>query len=238
MRIRYAWIGILVALVVPALPAPAANQTVTTGDFDFKPASVTVVQGESVTWKNSSGGFHNVHFDDNSFVKPSPPSVDVWSVSHTFNTAGTFRYYCEIHGGPNGEGMSGTVTVLAPEGGPGPLATDKTPPNLQLAGARTQRVLRQRAVRLGVTVDEGSVVLARGTISVPGAGKVVRTKTATRHLRPRTKATLKLKLSGAALRSLRHALAQRPRLTAKVSVTARDAAGNFRSAKRTVKLKR
>jgi LPXTG-motif cell wall-anchored protein len=33
--------------------------------------------------------------------------------SHTFDTAGTFRYYCKIHGAPGGIGMSGTVTVLA-----------------------------------------------------------------------------------------------------------------------------
>ena len=37
----------------------------------------------------------------------------------TFTTPGTFRYYCQVHGGPNGVGMSGTVTVN-PTGYPRP----------------------------------------------------------------------------------------------------------------------
>ena len=37
-----------------------------------------------------------------------------WVVSRTFNTPGMYRYYCDLHGGPNGVGMSGTVTVNGP----------------------------------------------------------------------------------------------------------------------------
>jgi plastocyanin len=76
----------------------------------FSPATVTINQGGTVTWHNVSG-LHNVHFDDNSFVMPASPSSSTWTVSRTFNTTGTFRYYCEIHGGPGGVGMSGTVVV-------------------------------------------------------------------------------------------------------------------------------
>ena len=32
---------------------------------------------------------------------------------YTFNTVGTFDYYCSAHGGPNGVGMSGIVTVVS-----------------------------------------------------------------------------------------------------------------------------
>lgn len=35
------------------------------------------------------------------------------SYSHTFNTSEVVRYYCRYHGGPNGQGMSGTITVTA-----------------------------------------------------------------------------------------------------------------------------
>ena len=66
-----------------------------------------------VTWNNGSG-LHNVHFDDNSFDMPPSPSSSAWSVSRTFTSPGTFRYYCEAHGGPNGVGMSGTVWVNGP----------------------------------------------------------------------------------------------------------------------------
>jgi plastocyanin len=114
MRVRCLWIGILLALLVPAVPAPAANQTVTATSFStFSPATVTVNTGDMVTW-NNGGGVHNVHFDDNSFDMPPTATSGAWSVSRTFNSPGTFRYYCEAHGGPNGSGMSGTVWVNGP----------------------------------------------------------------------------------------------------------------------------
>ena len=114
MRIRCVWIGVLVALLVPAVPALAANQTVTATNLNtFSPKTVVVNTGDMVTW-NNGGGFHNVHFDDNSFDMPASPSSAAWSVSRTFTSPGTFRYYCEAHGGPNGSGMSGTVWVNGP----------------------------------------------------------------------------------------------------------------------------
>jgi len=242
MRVRCLWIGILAAFLAPAVPARAANQTVTaTASNEFTPAAVTVLQGESVTWTNS-GGFHNVRFDDGSFTQPGMPEPAPWTVTvaRSFNNVGTFRYECEAHA----PGMSGTVTVQAPgttpvpgPAGPQPVSADKTAPGLKLGGQPTQRVLRQRAVRVRVEVDEGSTVVASGTVAVPGAAKVLRLKKATRHLAARAKATLKLRLSKQTLRALRRAFAKRPRLTARVTVTARDSAGNVSSAKRKVRLK-
>jgi plastocyanin len=114
-------VAIVVVSALLAAPAHAANQTVTVGSGcanTFTQAAVTVLLGESVTWNNQCG-FHNVHFDDGSFVQPSPPQSAPWTVSRTFTNTGTFRYYCEVHGGPNGTGMSGTVTVN-PSGFPRP----------------------------------------------------------------------------------------------------------------------
>ena len=114
MRVRYLTVGLVAALLlVPIGPAWAANQTVTalgTPIPAFSPKTVTVNQGEMVTWNNGNG-VHNVHFDDNSYVMPPTAQSGAWSVSRTFNTPGTFRYYCDLHGGPNGSGMSGTVWV-------------------------------------------------------------------------------------------------------------------------------
>jgi hypothetical protein len=73
---------------------------------------VTLTQGESVTWNNVSGT-HNVHFDDNSFDEPPSPLSGPWSRSRQFVDVGTFNYYCDLHGGPGGVGMSGSVTVTA-----------------------------------------------------------------------------------------------------------------------------
>jgi plastocyanin len=115
-----------------AAPAPAANQTVSaTGANQFTPKNVTLNQGEVVTW-NNTGGVHNVHFDDGSFDMPASPSSGWSGVMRTFSAPGTFRYYCELHGGPNGVGMSGTVTV----NGPGyPRPRGATPLRASLAPA-------------------------------------------------------------------------------------------------------
>src|SRR5262245_518960 len=141
MRVRVLWVGILAALVVPTAPAFAANQTVKATDFVFTPANVAVVQGESVTWTNG-GGTHNVFFEDGSFDMPALPDSTPWSVSRTFNSLGTFKYYCEAH---QLDGMVGTVTVRAPgtappPGGTQPVSGDRTAPALKLSGPKRQKV--------------------------------------------------------------------------------------------------
>ena len=79
----------------------------------FSPKDVTINTGDMVTW-NNGGGAHNVHFDDNSFTQPPAPQSGAWTASRTFGSPGMFRYYCDLHGAPNGAGMSGTVSVNGP----------------------------------------------------------------------------------------------------------------------------
>ena len=107
-------IGVFGAALLAAAPALAANQTVSaTPGLQFTPSTVVINQGDTVTW-NNAGGLHNVHFDDNSYDMPATPSTAAWSVNRTFTAPGMFRYYCEVHGGPNGSGMSGVVWVDGP----------------------------------------------------------------------------------------------------------------------------
>lgn len=107
-------IGVLLAVLGPAASARSANQTVTANSsLQFSPSSVVIDQGDTVTW-NNSGGLHNVHFDDNSYIMPASPSTAAWSVNRTFTSPGMFRYYCQVHGSPNGGGMSGIVWVNGP----------------------------------------------------------------------------------------------------------------------------
>jgi plastocyanin len=102
----------ILAVLAGAAPALAANAAVTTSGNSFSPAGVTISAGEKVTWTNPSQGQHNVHFEDNQFDVPADPS-GTWppDVSRTFSGPGSYAYYCELHGGPGGSGMSGTVTV-------------------------------------------------------------------------------------------------------------------------------
>ncbi len=121
-----------------AVPASAADQSVTAGpEFDFSPADVTIDLGDTVTWEQSGIFPHNVRFDDGSFEEPADPTSTPWTADRTFDAPGTFRYYCEQHGGPNGEGMSGTVKVRDATG-----QVPVMPPGLE-ARARDEQTLER-----------------------------------------------------------------------------------------------
>ncbi len=105
------WLLAVLAVFL-AVPARGANVDVTVGGAAtvFTPATVNIQTGDSVTWRNA-GGSHNVRADDNTFSNGL--SDIAWTFVHTFNTAGTFAYYCDNHGAPGGLGMAGVVHVTA-----------------------------------------------------------------------------------------------------------------------------
>lgn len=86
-----------------------ASNTVSLGTRTFSPSSLTVQRGASVRWTNSTSISHTITPDN-------PGQAGVWSsvimnnlgqeFSHTFNTAGTFKYHCSLHAG-----MEGTIVV-------------------------------------------------------------------------------------------------------------------------------
>lgn len=114
MRLRVC-VSVLAAGLISCPAALANNQAVTVSSNVFTPSTVTVFQGEKVTWSNT-GGSHNVKLDDGTFTQPPSPSSAAWTVSRTFDSPGSFRYYCQAHGGPGGAGMSGIVNVTAATG--------------------------------------------------------------------------------------------------------------------------
>src|SRR5829696_3106765 len=131
-----------------------------------------------------------------------------------------------------------TVPAPAPEVGgggtaPGPLA-DTAPPGLTLAGARRQRVLRQRGVIVFGTSSEAGKLAAAGRVSVPKLAKVYRLKPVSRMVAAGQRTKLYLKLPKKALVALRRALADGKRSTAKLTITATDSAGNRQTATRRV----
>ena len=95
-------------------PPPEAVTVNLLATAQFSPATVHVQVGQAVTWLWAAGATgHNVTPDDEI---PAPESgAALFSAPHsytyTFNQAGTYRYYCLAHGGPNGVGMSGVVIV-------------------------------------------------------------------------------------------------------------------------------
>jgi plastocyanin len=75
----------------------------------FIPAVLKIPVGTTVIWINMDLNQHDVRAEDNSFT--SNLIAGGQTFQFTFKKAGLFPYYCGLHGGPGGKGMSGTVEV-------------------------------------------------------------------------------------------------------------------------------
>ena len=105
----------------PTVPANPPAVTVTTPasqsalitiqNFAFSPSEITVSKGTTVTWKNQDTVAHQVtngatgSFADGTLFK-SPTLPNGGTYSFTFDTPGTYPYFCAIH--PT---MKGTIFV-------------------------------------------------------------------------------------------------------------------------------
>jgi plastocyanin len=110
----------VVAALVMAAPAGAADTTVFVRDNFFDDATVEVFPNDTVTWTHVGTNPHNVIFDDGVRYPPSG-SDTAWSFPRTFTATGTYPYHCSVH-----PGMDGTVTVSTPPADPPP--GDPPPP--------------------------------------------------------------------------------------------------------------
>lgn len=94
----------LAALLLPVL-ASAQTAEVTIQHFTFGPQVLTVKAGTKVTWVNKDIEPHTVVSNDQKFQSEALDTDESFSV--TFDTAGSYGYFCSIH--PH---MTGTVTVV------------------------------------------------------------------------------------------------------------------------------
>jgi plastocyanin len=78
--------------------------TVSIKDFAVSPATLRVTAGDEVTISNDDGAEHTFTLDDGSY--DSGHLASGRSVTHTFDSAGSFSYHCEIH-----TNMKGTIEV-------------------------------------------------------------------------------------------------------------------------------
>jgi len=166
-RLALAFAVALLAIAWPGVSAIAADQSVeATPSNTFDPDTVTINMGDKVTWSSKTGTVnpHNVVADDDSFKGGGSgpnhdPAPGPWTFSHTFNQAGTFRYYCSQHGAPNGVGMSGKVVVINPN--------DTTPPDISSLKAKPSKFCtkkskkcKKRGTRIRFTLSEDAHVKA------------------------------------------------------------------------------
>ncbi len=89
-----------------------------TGDYEFVPSSLTIKQGDSVKWVVTSNKAHEVASGTVIMTEDGMEGVPdgLWetgkmasgSFTYTFNSTGTFPYYCDAH---LDQGMIGSITV-------------------------------------------------------------------------------------------------------------------------------
>ncbi len=75
-------------------------------NFVYQPANIQVRVGTTVTWTNQDSVPHSVTFKNG--MKDSGLLSQGQSFSYTFNTPGTYQYYCTVH-----PYMVATVTVVS-----------------------------------------------------------------------------------------------------------------------------
>ena len=112
-QIRVRSIAVLLVLLLASSAVAAATFNVTVGGNAstdaFMPSTLNIHVGDTVTWTNVGGGFHNVAAPNGAFRNGNPSSSN-WSFSHTFTSVGTVAYQCDVH---VAMGMVGSITVSA-----------------------------------------------------------------------------------------------------------------------------
>jgi plastocyanin len=76
----------------------------------YTPPARIIPAGDTIVWQGDFLG-HPLVSEDGLWATQSSGT----EFSYTFANPGNYRFYCALHGGPGGIGMSGEVTVFAPE---------------------------------------------------------------------------------------------------------------------------
>ncbi len=151
-------------------PAPTTARVGMAGEV-FRPATVSIAPGGSVTWTNDDDRSHTVSSTSNAFDSGSLAPGQTYRRS--FPAAGTFPYLCLIH--PK---MTGTVIVAAPGTTPPPPAPTPVPtPTLAPTPVTTPSPGTIRAIDFAF--QPATLTVAAGSrISFANAGTAPHTMTA------------------------------------------------------------
>ena len=143
----------LTAVVATATAALAAEVAIQ--DFEFRPQTVGVEVGGSVTWTNEDAAPHHATADDGAFDTGTLQPGE--SATVTFEDPGTFPYFCEIHPFMQGEVQVGAQPIPGPTGsGTGTFGTATA-----IAGG-AQESLPQTATPLAVILVTGLAIVGAG----------------------------------------------------------------------------
>lgn len=117
-RLVAALAAVVLATLLAAGSAMAADQDVAISGFSYSPSTVTINVGDTVTWTNSDAQAHTA--TGTGWNTGDLGNGDSGSI--TFAAAGSFDYICGIH-----PAMRGTVAVRAAGGTTPPTDTEPVP---------------------------------------------------------------------------------------------------------------
>jgi plastocyanin len=184
-RKRYLLLAGVVGAALGAVPAIAETSPTVSGTESLKwvPPEVTVAPGGTVNFQNTSASVpHGVVWEAGNPSTPACSGVPVnrgetnWKGSCTFTNAGTYRYYCYVHG----RAMSGsvnvgsttlpTITKLSPNKGPAAGGTSVTITGTNFTGATTVKFGSTNAtsfkVNSATSITTASPAETAGTVNV------------------------------------------------------------------------
>ena len=108
----------LVVVVWPVSEASAATHPITIKNYAYGSGSMTISQGDTVTWTNADSAPHDVTVTSGPVKFRSPMLTKGKSWSYTFSRAGAYSYTCSVH--PD---MRATINAKAKAAAPAPVAT-------------------------------------------------------------------------------------------------------------------
>ena len=153
-------VAVLGLSLATAPHAFAATTNVSVQDNKFVPPSVTINVGDTVHWTWAGANPHTVTATDSSF--DSGASKTSGTFDHTFNTAGTFTYFCQVHGAAV---MSGTVVVQQGSAAPTqPAAASTSAP----AASGSPAAAASATPRVAATMTAAASGAAGAATAMPG----------------------------------------------------------------------
>jgi plastocyanin len=221
-----------------AAPAALADQQITAGPgTQYLTTSVTMNQGERLTFTNLDTTGHDVTAKalgpDGKPLFNTPvigTGASAFVEGSQYLTTGDYEFICSIH-----PFMKGTLTVTAAgKPAPRPGGSDKRAPGiaLEILSSRLKSVAKSGKLRISFNTDEPATVVLTGAAR---AGKrSFKLARASRQAPANRPVRVTLKLSNKA----RKALGKASKARFSVSATTRDAAGNQGSGGVTRTLKR